>query len=164
MDGRFRNGVSTLAEQHLLGGCDGCLTRRDFLGRVALVAGVVIASGCGASDIAVGTGPIAGGAITFKPSDYAGLATAGQPVEIKTSTGAASGVAVVRTSASTFLALAMACTHQGTKVNIVGQIFDCPNHGARFNSSGDVTLGPATRALTQRTLSYNATADTITVS
>lgn len=148
----------------LLGGCESCLTRRDFLGRVALVASAAIAAGCGASDLTVGTDPLAGGPITFKPSDYAGLATAGQPVEIRTSTGAASSIAVVRTSATTFLALAMTCTHAGTKVNIVGQVFDCPNHGARFNSSGGVTLGPATRSLTQRTLSYNATADTITVS
>jgi hypothetical protein len=31
----------------------------------------------------------------------------------------------------------MACTHEGTKVNIQGQIFDCQNHGARFSSSGE---------------------------
>lgn len=112
----------------------------------------------------VGTGPIAGGSITFKSTDYAGLATTGQPVEVKTSTGAASGIAVVRTGTSTFLALAMGCTHEGTKVRIEGQIFDCPNHGARFSSTGAVTLGPANRALTQRALGYDAATDTITIS
>jgi hypothetical protein len=35
----------------------------------------------------------------------------------------------------------MACTHEGTKVNIQGQIFDCQNHGARFSSSGEVARG-----------------------
>ncbi|MDQ2665436.1 MAG: Rieske 2Fe-2S domain-containing protein [Gemmatimonadota bacterium] len=154
-----------MSDSNLPGGCAGCLTRRDFLGRVALVAGAVIAAGCGgASDLTVGTGPITGGAITFKSADYAGLAAAGQPVEVRTTTGTASGIAVVRTSASTFLALSMACTHQGTKVRIAGQIFDCPNHGAQFNSSGAVTLGPATRALAQRTVGYDAATDTITVS
>ncbi|CAN5165696.1 hypothetical protein BH09GEM1_BH09GEM1_23000 [soil metagenome] len=153
-----------MTEQHLNGGCERCLTRRDFLGRVALVASAVIAAGCSASDLTVGSGSIAGGSITFKPSDYAGLATAGQPVEVRTSTGTASGIAVVRTSATTFLALSMACTHEGTKVQITGQTFSCPNHGARFNSTGAVTLGPANRSLVQRTVAYDAAADMITVS
>ena len=147
------------------GRCDSCLTRRDFLGKVAIVAGAVIAAGCSASDLTSGgTDPIPGGSITFKSTDYAGLAATGQPVEVKTSTGGTAGIAVVRTGTSTFLALAMACTHEGTKVNIAGTIFSCPNHGARFSSTGAVTLGPANRALAQRTLAYDATPDTITVS
>jgi len=154
-----------MADQTILGSCDSCITRRDFLGRVALVAGAVIATGCSVSDLTdVGTGPIPGGSISFKSTDYAALATTGQPVEVKTSTGAKSGIAVVRTGASSFLALSMACTHEGTKVNIIGTTFDCPNHGARFSSTGAVTLGPANRALAQRTLSYDAATDTITVS
>lgn len=154
----------TMAGPTIFGSCDSCLTRRDFLGRVALVAGAAIAAGCSPSDLTVGTGPIPGGSITFKSTDYAGLATTGQPVEVKTSTGVDSGIAVVRTAASSFLALSMACTHQGTKVNIAGTVFNCPNHGARFNATGAVTLGPANRALAQRTLAYDATTDTITVS
>ena len=154
-----------MADQAIFGSCDSCLTRRDFLGKVALVAGAVIAAGCSVSDLtSVGTGPIPGGSITLKATDYAGLATTGQPVEVKTSTGVNSGIAVVRTSATTFLALSMACTHEGTKVNIAGTTFDCPNHGARFSSTGAVTLGPANRALAQRSLAYDATTDTITVS
>ena len=154
-----------MADGTEFGGCGSCLTRRDFLGKVALVAGAVIAAGCSVSDVtSVGTGPIPGGAITFKSTDYAGLATTGQPVEVKTTTGVNSGIAVVRTGSSTFLALAMACTHEGTKVQITGQTFYCPNHGARFSSMGAVTLGPANRALAQRTLAYDATTDTLTVS
>ena len=154
-----------MTDQTILAGCGTCITRRDFLGKVAVVAGAVIVAGCSVSDLTnVGTGAIPGGTISFKSTDYAALATAGQPVEVKTSTGAASGIAVVRTGASTFLALSMACTHEGTKTFISGQTFDCPNHGARFNSTGAVTLGPANRALTQRTLAYDATTDTITVS
>ena len=145
--------------------CDSCLTRRDFLGRVAMVAGAVIATACSVSDLtSVGTGPIPGGSITFKTTDYAALATSGQPVEVTTSTGAKSGIAVVRTGASSVLALSMACTHEGTKVNIIGSVFDCPNHGARFSSTGAVTLGPANRSLAQRALTYDAATDTITVS
>ena len=57
----------------------------------------------------------------------------------------------------------MACTHEGTKVNIQSTIFDCPNHGARFSSSGAVTNGPATRALAQRTVTVDAALQTLTV-
>jgi cytochrome b6-f complex iron-sulfur subunit len=147
-------------------GCASCVSRREFLGRVALVAGAIIATGCGAaSDLtAVSTGPLPGGSITVKLSDYAGLATIGQPVEIRTVSGSLAGVAAVRTGATSFVALGMACTHEGTKVNIQGQIFDCPNHGARFSSTGAVTNGPASRALASRTVVYDATAGTLVVS
>lgn len=146
--------------------CDSCVSRRDFLGRVALVAGAVIAAGCGAtSDITgVGSGVLVGGPVTLKISDYAGLSTVGQPVEVRTASGASAGVAAVRTGATSFIALGMACTHEGTRVNIAGQAFDCPNHGAQFNSTGAVTRGPANRALASRTVVYDATAGTLTIS
>lgn len=155
-----------MTDEMNMGGCDSCVSRRDFLGRVALVAGAFIAAGCAStSDLTgVSTGRLAGGPITLNIADNAGLATVGQPVEIKSVTGASSGVAVVRTSMTSFIALGMACTHEGTKVNIVGQSFDCPNHGARFNSTGAVTRGPANRALASRTVAYDATAGTLTVS
>lgn len=155
-----------MTDETLFGGCEACVSRRDFLGRVALVAGAMIAAGCGvASDFTgIDTSPLPGGPITVKLSDYAGLATVGQPVEIRTPSGSFSDVAAVRTGTSSFVALYMACTHQGTKVNIQGQIFICPNHGARFNSTGAVTMGPATRALAQRTVVYDATLGALTVS
>ena len=148
------------------GGCASCVTRRDFPGQVALAAAAIVAAGCGAGGdlTGIGSGPLPGGSIVAKLSDYPGLATIGQPVEVKTASGSASGVAAVRTSATTFIALGMACTHEGTKVNIQGTIFNCPNHGARFNSSGAVTLGPANRALAQRTVAYDATAGTLSIS
>ena len=58
--------------------------------------------------------------------------------------------------ASAFIALGMACTHQGTKVNIVGQQFICPNHGSKFTSSGAVLNPPASQSLVSRTVSYDA--------
>jgi hypothetical protein len=88
-------------------GCDSCVSRRDFLGRVAFVAGAIIAAGL--------------------------------------------GVAAVRVNATTLIALGTACTHEDTKVNIIGQIFDCPNHGARFASNGDVTTArPRARSRSAR--------------
>lgn len=149
------------------GTCDACVTRRDFLARVAVVAGAAIAAACGggASDMTgIGSGPLPGGPLTIAIADYPGLATIGQPVELRNANGAGIGVAAVRTGDSTFLALGMSCTHQGTKIDIVGQAFVCPNHGARFASSGAVTNGPAARPLVQRTVVYHATNATLTVS
>lgn len=61
-----------------------------------------------------------------------------------------SGVLVARANSGGFLAVSAACTHQGTNVNYnaAANNFVCPNHGAKFNSSGAVTLGPATKSLT----------------
>lgn len=66
--------------------------------------------------------------------------------------------------ASAFIALGMACTHQGTKVNIVGQQFICPNHESQFTSSGAVLNPPASQSLVSRTASYDAAQLTLTVS
>lgn len=48
-----------------------------------------------------------------------------------------------------FVALQRACTHQGTDVNwnASKNEFVCPNHGARFNTSGQNIGGQSTSAL-----------------
>ena len=148
--------------------CEGCVSRRDFLARVALMAtaiGVAAACGAAGSDVTgIGTGPLPGGPVTFHVSDYAGLATVGQPVELRDANGRSLGVAAVRTGDASFIALGMACTHQGTKVNISGQGFTCPNHGAQLNSTGAVTRGPAAQPLYRHNVVYDASAGTLTVS
>ena len=148
--------------------CESCVSRRDFLARVALYAtaiGVVAACGGAGSDVTgVGTGALPGGPVTIRVSDYAGLATVGQPVELRDANGRGLGVAAVRTGDAAFIALGMGCTHQGTKVNISGHGFSCPNHGAQFSNTGAVTRGPASQPLYRHDVSYDATAGTITVS
>jgi cytochrome b6-f complex iron-sulfur subunit len=131
--------------------------------RVAVVAAAIIAAGCGTSQDLTGLGsePLSS-PLTIKLSDYPSLATIGLPVEIKNSTGGTAGIAAVKTGTATFIALGMACTHEGTKVNITGNSFTCPNHGARFTNSGAVTLGPATRPLSSRTVSYDSANGTLT--
>jgi cytochrome b6-f complex iron-sulfur subunit len=66
-----------------------------------------------------------------------------------------SGVLVARTTTGTFLAVSAACTHEGTSVNYSPSTnnFVCPNHGAKFNSTGVVTQGPASTNLVK----YNTT-------
>lgn len=78
------------------------------------------------------------------------------------------GVIVVRTaagnSASSFTAVQVACTHQGTAVNYNNAQgrFICPNHGSQFSTTGAVLVGPATTALKEYNVEVNGS--TLTVS
>ncbi len=59
------------------------------------------------------------------------------------------GIVIARTTSGTFLAVSAACTHEGTTVEYISakSYFYCPRHGATFSSGGQVTGGPATKAL-----------------
>ena len=61
------------------------------------------------------------------------------------------GVIVAKTAAGPLIAVAQACTHQGTSVQYVNDKnqFYCPNHGSNFNDSGAVINGPANAPLKQ---------------
>jgi cytochrome b6-f complex iron-sulfur subunit len=69
------------------------------------------------------------------------------------------GVIVARTNTGAFIAVAVACTHEGTAVRYVAasNSFSCPNHGAKFDASGNVTAGPATTALKKYNTSLSGT-------
>jgi cytochrome b6-f complex iron-sulfur subunit len=77
------------------------------------------------------------------------------------------GVIVVRlatgNSPSSFTAVQVACTHEGTSVNYVpsSNNFFCPNHGSTFTTSGMVTLGPAATALKQYNITIIGTTMTV---
>jgi cytochrome b6-f complex iron-sulfur subunit len=81
-------------------------------------------------------------------SQYAALNTVGGSV-------AANGIIIARLSTTEFVALSRACTHEGTAVNFRSSQNDflCPNHGARFSTTGSVLEGPARSALRK----YNTT-------
>jgi cytochrome b6-f complex iron-sulfur subunit len=81
-------------------------------------------------------------------SQYAALNTVGGSV-------AANGIIIARLSTTEFVALSRACTHEGTAVNFRSSQNDflCPNHGARFSTTGSVLEGPARSALKK----YNTT-------
>jgi len=63
------------------------------------------------------------------------------------------GVIIAKTISGTFIAVAAACTHQGTNIQFQGNNnkFHCPNHGAEYSTTGAVLVGPATTALKQYT-------------
>jgi cytochrome b6-f complex iron-sulfur subunit len=79
-----------------------------------------------------------------------------------------SGVILVRiasgNTASSFTAVQVSCTHQGTAIayNESQHRFICPAHGSEFSDSGSVLVGPATLPLHEYTVSVDM--NTLTVS
>lgn len=73
----------------------------------------------------------------------------------------ASGVILVRIAAgniaSSFTAVQVACTHEGTMIayNSTQSKFVCPLHGSQFSQSGQVLMGPAVVALKKYTVSVS---------
>ena len=61
----------------------------------------------------------------------------------------ADSIIVAKVKGGAFVALARACTHQGTDVTYrLGQDdFWCSNHGSEFGTSGSVQVGPAASSL-----------------
>ena len=148
------------------------MERQEFLSKL----GIGIAAVCtGCSLVSCGgkssdPGPAVGGA-TPPPSKGSGnLFTTDlntQLANIGDST-TQQGVILVRTAAGNtadaFIAVQVACTHQGTAIGYnKGQgIFICPAHGSEFSKTGAVVQGPASLPLQKHTVSI--TGSTLTVS
>ena len=124
------------------------MTRKEFLEKVGIGAAIALvpacvgglATGCSKED----NNPIpAPTNVNFTLDVSSGaLATNGGFL-------VTNGIIVARTTTGTFIAVSAACTHQGTTINYnaSGNNFICPHHGAQFNSTGVVTLGPASSNL-----------------
>jgi cytochrome b6-f complex iron-sulfur subunit len=126
------------------------MNRKDFLAQVGVGAAALIIPMC------------MGGLSSCKKTTATPTPTPAPTVDftLDVSTGALSanggylvhsGVIVARTNTGDFIAVSAACTHQGTTVqyDAANNYIVCPNHGAQFNLSGVVTLGPANKNLTQ---------------
>jgi cytochrome b6-f complex iron-sulfur subunit len=124
------------------------MDRKDFLSQVGVGAAAFLAPIC--------LGGIAG--CGKSSNDSTPSAPSNVDFTLDVSSGAlasnggflvSQGILVARTNAGAFLAVSAACTHEGTTVNYnaANNNFVCPNHGAKFSSSGMVTLGPATTNL-----------------
>jgi Rieske Fe-S protein len=73
-------------------------------------------------------------------------------------------ILVVRQSATSYLALSMECQHQLCPVNPPQNGFiDCPCHGSRYDMTGAVVNGPTTKPLKRYPLTFDATAQTVTI-
>lgn len=143
-----------------------CVDRRAFLASSTMMAvGALLATACGDGQIGGGvTGPTNVNA-TVKISDYPALATVGGIAKLN---GTATAVAVVRTSSTQFRAFSMVCPHQQTVVGIFNGGFLCPNHEARYSSTGAVLAQPSdggtTSPLKEFTVQADLTAGTLTIS
>jgi Rieske Fe-S protein len=145
-------------------GCENCLNRRAFLAKsAAAAAAAAIASGCGNGVFgpplpAHDAGGAPSGQVTIRVGQFPGLASVGTLVQIDLER------AVKRIDASTFFGLSMICTHQGCDAGVTAaNIVECPCHGSRFTSNGDVINGPALTPLQRLTTSYNTQTDELTI-
>ncbi len=143
-----------------------CVDRRAFLASSTMMAvGALLASACGDGQIGGSvTGPNNVTA-TVKIADYPTLAAVGGIAKLN---GTSTPVAVVKTSATQFRAFSMVCPHQQTVVGIVNGGFLCPNHEARYSSTGAVlgqpTDGGTTSPLKEFTVVADLSAGTLAIS
>ena len=135
----------------------GGIDRRAFLLRGAVAAAAVALAACGASSDAMAPSSVSA---SVKVSDYPALATVGG-VALVTASG--SPIAVVRTGTTTFVALSRICPHQGATVNSNGSGFTCPQHGARFSTTGAWVGGQRTSSLRSYPTAYDDSTGTITI-
>jgi thiosulfate dehydrogenase [quinone] large subunit len=143
--------------------------------RAALVSGTGIAAGIAALlllDRSRAISAITGGA-TPTPSPTPGASATATPSPTGTVISGAPSLAagqalnfsaggtdaVLVKDGSTYRAFERACTHQGTSVDWQAGSGDflCPNHGARFAATGQVTAGPANTPL--RAIEVSVAAD-----
>ena len=135
------------------------IDRRKFvsLGAYAAAASALAAcAGAGSTDATAPTSL----ARTIKVSDYTALATVGG---VATTTLNGSPVAIVRVSATSFLALSRVCPHQGSTIDTTSTGFRCPNHGATFDASGNWIGGQRTSSMRSYTTIYDSGAGTLTI-
>jgi len=136
------------------------MRRHEFLTALGVSAGTVIfapfLTSCSKSSDMDTTPPPGGGALDFTldlslPANSALNTNGGSLLK--------SGVIVARTSGGTYVAVASACTHQGTTIefNNTSTQFHCPNHGSNFAVSGAVVNGPATTALKMYNITLTGT-------
>lgn len=145
------------------------LKRREFLGTAALTALALFETACGDGQIG-GLGPDDDdddgnggptGTLVVTVTAFPALASVGGAARVDGGSGRP--VALVRTSATTFSAFSLVCTHEGTTVNLTSTGFLCPNHGARFSSTGQWQGGQVTSNLKTLVAVFNSVAGTVTV-
>ncbi len=64
---------------------------------------------------------------------------------------------IYRHDKDNYQALWMQCTHQGTELHAFGDKLQCPAHGSEFNSTGNVSNGPASDPLRSFTITLSDT-------
>ncbi len=144
------------------------MQRREFLGSLSgpMVVACAVCMGACSKGGDSGTNPPTGGGVTPPANANITVNLSNSLLTIGSSV-VQDGVIIVRlatgNAASSFTAVQVACTHEGTSINFNSSAnqFVCPNHGSTFSTSGAVNLGPATKPLKQ--YSITVTGSTLTV-
>src|SRR5437868_9059721 len=143
----------------VMGAHEDGIGRRTFLIQSGILTAIAALSACGG----LGGGEITAPNVnsTINISDYPALANIGG---VAIFTLGSAPLAVVRTAASTFLALSRVCPHQGGTVQRSGNDFVCPVHGATYDLTGQWIGGQRASSLHQYTTTYDASAGTLAIS
>jgi len=131
--------------------------RRTFLVQSGLLAAMAALAACGASTDS--TAPNVPANTQINVGNYPSLANVGGVALVSLG----GPVAIVRTSATSFVALSRVCPHQGGIVNQEGSDWVCPNHGATFTLEGNWIGGQRTSNMHQYSTTYDATSNTLTI-
>jgi cytochrome b6-f complex iron-sulfur subunit len=130
------------------------MNREEFLVKLGSSV-LVVCAGCGLPACSNENEPAPASVdlhLDLSTPPYAALNNVGGSVNVN-------NIIVARVSNIEFTALSRVCTHEGGLVNYrsAQEDFQCPNHGARFSTSGAVLAGPATKPLTKFNTELNGT-------
>lgn len=64
-------------------------------------------------------------------------------------------IVLYRLSETEYRAILLQCSHQGTELNVNGDLLTCSAHGSEFSNTGEVIQGPAEQNLKQYTTSID---------
>jgi cytochrome b6-f complex iron-sulfur subunit len=130
------------------------MDRKEFLALIGVSATAFVASAClnGCKPLDSVTDPPINIDFTLNLDDpaYGALKSNGGYID-------KDGVIVARTTSGTYIAVSLACTHQGTSVTFdaSNNRFHCASHGSNFSTTGSVINGPASSPLTSYRTSLN---------
>jgi len=151
-------GVRYTVDGPLDGPLDGAVDRRTFVSHSLLAAAAMALAACGGGGSDLTAPSSIGSSITV--ASYPALATTGGVAIVSLS---GTRLAIVRTDASTFLALSLVCPHEGGSINQNGTGFLCSKHGARFSSTGTWLGGQRTTNMRSYATTYDASTGTLTI-
>jgi Rieske Fe-S protein len=143
------------------------MDRKEFLSTFGLGLAAICAGGCLASCSKSSTDTPGGGTVN-PPTGVNFTVDLNNEIKNVGESLIRNGVIVVRlltgTTASSFTAVQVACTHEGTAINFNNSQtrFVCPNHGSQFTTEGTVLNGPASRNLKKYNIAVASNTMTVT--